>query len=406
MWQFLRGAGRSGAFSLGLAALISYGTTYYLFGVLIEPLRREFGWSQTLILSAYSSAILFSGLLGIPIGRWVDRHGARALMTAGSALSGLSLVWLSTLQAPWQLYLGWAVGTGLGNALTLYPVSFAVVIKRTSENRGAALAVLTLLGGLASPLLVPLAGLLTRDFGWRETLIFMGCLNLLVAVPLNWWALRGDGPAREHEVQPSMGAENASAREALRSAPFWLLTCAIALVQLASRIVIAHQIPFITGRTADALFAASVAGMVGLASLPGRFGLNYLSDRILPQRLLSFSLAVGAVGVVVLILATSPAALWAYVAIFGFSFGAIWPLQASVMADQFGQKSYASILAMQGVPVAICAAVGPITAAWLVDITKSYIAAFWLAAGLFLLSAFLVFVTARPRFRVGRPQEL
>lgn len=382
---------------LGLTALISYGTTYYLFGVLVVPIEQETGWSRSLILSAYSLALLVSGLLGVPIGRWVDRHGARALTTAGSALSGVSLVWLGGMHQPWELFLGYAFGTGLGNALTLYPVSSAVVVKRTTEGRGAALATLTLLGGLASPVCIPLAGYLVEHLGWRETLMVMGLLNLAVAVPLHWIFLGGrEQPADAAAGNYVPGSGDVTARAALGTVAFWTLTAAIALVQLASRVVVAHQVAFLSARTGDAMLAASVAGFVGLASLPGRVILNRLGDRISPQRLLAFSLTIGAVGVGVLMGVKSTASLWAYVVLFGFAFGAIWPLQAAVMADQFGKGSYAAILALQGVPVAICAACGPVTAAWLYDHTGSYFDAFGLCAGACLLAAGLVRWSPRP----------
>lgn len=384
-------------------------TTYYLFGVLVVPIEQETGWSRSLLLGAYSLATLVSGLLGIPIGRWVDRHGARALMTVGSLLSGVSLVWLgSSLQHPWQLFLGWTLDTGLGNALILYPVSFAVVVKTTTQRRGATLATLTLLGGLASPVCIPLAGYLVWHAGWRETLVLMGGLNLAVAVPLHWFALRGqDAPAAGRTNgggDEATGEESdigthgdATAGGALRSPAFWTLTAAIALVQLASRVVIAHQVAFLSVRLGDALLAASVAGMVGLASLPGRFALNFLSGRIGAQRLLAFSLAVGAAGIGVLMGVNSATAAWTYVAIFGFAFGAIWPLQAAVMADQFGRGNYAAILALQGVPVAFCAALGPTMAAWLYDRGGGYGRAFALSVGACLLSVLLVVIAPAPR---------
>lgn len=391
-------------FALGVTALISYGTTYYLFGVLVVPIEQETGWSRSLLLGAYSLALLVSGLLGVPIGRWVDRHGARALMTAGSALSGASLIWLGWMHQPWHLFLGWAVGTGLGNALTLYPVSSAVVVKRTVHGRGAALATLTLLGGMASPVCIPLAGYLVRHLGWRGTLMVMGLINLAVAVPLHWVFLGGQkhpAPAEGASGDNVNPGGDVTAQAALRTVAFWTLTGAIALVQLASRVIIVHQVAFLSVRTGDALLAASVAGLVGLASLPGRFVLNRLGDRISPQRLLAFSLTVGAVGSVVLMGVSSTASLWAYVILFGFAFGAIWPLQAAVMADQFGKRSFAAIIALQGVPVAICAASGPVTAAWIYDQSGSYLIAFALCAAAFLLAAGLVQWSPRPPIRDG-----
>ncbi len=83
--------------TLGVTTTISYGTTYYLFGVLVVPVNHAFGWSRASLSGAYALGTVLAGLLGVPIGRVVDRHGARALMTAGSALTGLMLCGLANV---------------------------------------------------------------------------------------------------------------------------------------------------------------------------------------------------------------------------------------------------------------------------------------------------------------------
>src|SRR5579884_608510 len=76
---------------LGITTIISYGTTQYLFGVLVVPLNATFGWGRASISGAYALGLTIAGLLGVPIGRFVDRWGARLLMSAGSALAALAL---------------------------------------------------------------------------------------------------------------------------------------------------------------------------------------------------------------------------------------------------------------------------------------------------------------------------
>jgi MFS family permease len=113
------------AVTLGVTTIISYGATTYLFGVLIVPMGREFGWDRASQSGAYALMLLVAGLFGMPIGRLVDRRGARAAMALGSVLGGLSLLGLTQVRTLWQFYLLWAGGLGLATAL--YPVSFTVV---------------------------------------------------------------------------------------------------------------------------------------------------------------------------------------------------------------------------------------------------------------------------------------
>ena len=82
---------------LGITTIISYGTTQYLFGVLVVPLDATFHWGRASISGAYALGLILAGLLGVPIGYFVDRRGARLLMSVGSVLAGLSLFGLSRI---------------------------------------------------------------------------------------------------------------------------------------------------------------------------------------------------------------------------------------------------------------------------------------------------------------------
>jgi MFS family permease len=390
---------------LGLTTIISYGTTQYLFGVLVVPVQAETGWSRGAISGAYSLSYLFAGVLGIVIGRVVDRSGARALMTAGSAIGGLSLVALGSAHALWQFYLLWAGGLGLAMALTFYSVTFTVITNWFVRRRGSALAWLTLLGGLASPLFIPLAGALIPRLGWRGTVVVLGLTQLFIALPIHAVILRRR--PEDLGLAPDGDAVRGGERllsgdllsTALRRTAFWTLTVSSALSLLAGATLGAHQIAYMIGRGYDPVLAATLAGMVGLASLPGRYLFNLLSERLRPQDLLALCGAIQVLGVVVLLFASSVAWLLAFAVIYGLPFGAISPLRASALADHFGRRAYGAILAAQGVPIAVAGAAGPLLAGLLYDRLHTYQLAFWLTAGAFGLAALTVAVTPKPRPR-------
>lgn len=392
--------------------MISYGTTQYLFGVLIEPLSQDLGWNRASVTGAYTGSVLLAGLLGVPIGRLVDRRGARLLMTGGSALAGVALVGLASVHHLWQFYLLWSGGLGVAMALTLYPVTFTVVANWFVQRRGAALGLLTLLGGLASPIFIPLAGFLLSPLGWHGTLVVMGLIQLLVALPLHAVLVRRhpedlgvwpDGDSAPVVIQPEE-LPGVPLRLALRGTSFWVLTGAFALINLATSVVIVHQVAYLIGRGVPGAVAASVAGLVGVSSLPGRYVLNWLSDRLDPRRLLGLCLAAQALGVL-LLLGGSLGWLVAYILVYGMAFGAVSPLRASVMAEYFGRRAFGAITAVQGISIALCAGFGPLAAGWVYDWFGHYELAFWLCAGSFLLAATGVLMTPGPQQTVHPGEE-
>ena len=291
---------------LGITTIISYGTTQYLFGVLVVPLDATFGWGRASISGAYTLGLIVAGLLGVPIGSLVDRWGARLLMSSGSALAALALFGLARANTLWQFYLLWSGGLRLAMALTLYPVTFTVVANWFVRKRGKALAVLTLVGGLSSPICIPIAG-----------------AQLAIALPLHAFLLRrhpedlglspdGDPALSIQALAPLPGA---TFSDALGNTVFWMLTASISLVMLGSAVVFVHQVAFMISRGTDAVLAATLSGMLGLASLPGRYVFNVLSSRISSQKLLALSVAAQAAGITVLVLASSLGWLILYVVI-------------------------------------------------------------------------------------------
>lgn len=194
-------SGWSIVIALGLTTIVSYGTTPYLFGVLEVPLATTFAWSRAELSGAHALSLLVAGILGVPVGYLVDRFGARHLMTVGSVLAGCALIGLAQIAHLWQFYLYWSGGLGIAMALILYPVTFTVVTSWFVTRRAKAFALLTLVGGLASPIFIPLSGWLIPQIGWRATLFWYGVLHLALAVPLR------TGQVVSNEQEPTTVAD-------------------------------------------------------------------------------------------------------------------------------------------------------------------------------------------------------
>lgn len=389
---------------LGLVTIVAYGTTQYLFGVLVVPVSAALGASRARLSVVYSIGIAVAAVLAVPVGRVVDRFGARAPFMAGSVAAGASLLLLSRAADATVFGAVWGLGVGVAMALTLYPVSFVLVANWFVRRRGAAMALLTTIGGFSSPIYVPLAAWLIAAHGWRAALVVLA-MTQLALVPVQGLAIRrrpedrGLGPdgeaigAAAQVVAPGAGATLGGA---LRRPAFWLLTAAGAAGMASAAALQVHQIPYLISRGEGGVGAASIAGLIGLASVPGRFLLNLLSQRMAPQILVALSYGAMAAGTLVLLLGRSTPAFVAYALVYGAGYGAVNPLRASVMADHFGRRAFGAITGTQNVAVMLCAALGPFLAGLAYDAGRDYGPALLAMAAVTALAALATAFTPRP----------
>ena len=195
--------------TLAASETTAYGVLAYAFGVFLVPMQQELGWSRTALTGAYALAIIVSGVAAIPVGRWLDRHGARALMTTGAcAASLLVLAWAQVSDLA-VFYTIW-VGIGLTMAAVLYEPAFAVIASwyRDAAQRNRALLGLTVIAGFASVIYVPLAGLLVQTHGWRHALVVLAALlAVLTRAPQRHPAWPATRPARPASGRPGHRAD-------------------------------------------------------------------------------------------------------------------------------------------------------------------------------------------------------
>lgn len=357
--------------TLSITELISWGALYYSFGVLLTPMQTELGWSRATLAGGFSLGLLTAGLAALPLGRWVDRRGPRALMTGGAIAGVLLLLALARVQDLVAYYLIWA-GIGLASAATLYEPAFAAVATWFRRLRSRALAVLTFFGGLASLAFIPLTERLIGAYGWRGAL---DALALIVAVgtilphalllrraPADL-GLMPDGdrhlpdraaPAPTPEVSVTLGA-------ALRSGGFWWLAAAFSLTTFAVVTLNVHLVSYLIESGQTSGFAALAAGAHGLLSVTGRLTLAPMASRMALPRLLAGLFVMQALSIVALVVVPAPLGVLLYVLLFGMGSGASTPVRAALVADRYGPASYGRIngaLTAVGIWARVAAPVG------------------------------------------------
>ena len=359
---------------LGVTATVSYGVLTYAFTVFIAPMEAELGWSRAAITGAFSLATLVAGLAALPVGHWVDRHGARALMTAGSALASALLAAWSRVETVAGFY---AIGAGLGVAMAavLYEPAFAVLAVWFRARRGRALTALTFLGGFASVVFVPLAAVWVEAHGWRGALVRLALVQALTTIPLHalllrrrpedhGWAPDGAASGIVPDSGPARAERSVPASAAVRSASFrWIGVC-FGLSSLATTAVAVHLVPLLLERGHPPAVAGAAMGTLGMMALPGRLVFTPLGDRWPRGAVTAAIFALQAAGAALLFV---PGAwgVWAFVALFGAGFGAITPARAALVAELYGPAEYGRISGVLALVTSLARAAAPVGASLL-----------------------------------------
>ncbi|MBB6097363.1 MFS family permease [Deinobacterium chartae] len=393
--------------TLGLSETVSYGILAYTFGVFLGPISRDLNVPASWVTAALSASVLTAGLIAVSVGRWVDRRGARSLMTAGSLLGSLLLLAWAQVTTFGGLLLV-MVAMGAVRAMVLYEPAFTVVATWFRAYRRRALTALTFTAGFASVIFVPLAGLLSEQLGWRGTLgVFALVMLVFAALPHALFlrrhphdlGLEVDGermPAPPEPAAPLAG----SVRAVLRSPHFALFALAFALVNMVSGALFVHLVPVLVERGWSLTAAASLTGLVGLMALPGRVVFTPLGERISPYLLTSVILGCVALGCVALWALPGSVGTWAFVILFETGCGAITPARAALLAETYGTGAYGTLSGMLAGILAVTGALAPLAVSALQAASGRYgpalaaLAATGVAATLTLLITSRVFAPA------------
>jgi sugar phosphate permease len=396
--------------TLTVTETVSWGILYYAFTVFIEPMQLELGWSRAAVTGAFSLGLLFSGVAGLLVGYWLDRHGPRLLMTLGSVASALLVLAWAGVRDLGLFYLIWA-GLGICMAAVLYDPAFFVVATWFKQKRGRALTVLTFLAGFASVIFLPLTEALVSGQGWRGALVTLAVLLALITILPHALVLRRRpedlgllpdgamlGKAVANELTPTSSPDEQSytLRQALHTAAFWWLTAAFGLNMLMVVIITVHLIPYLTGAGYSTSFAASALGLIGVVALPGRLLFNLLGERVPRRFLTAFIFSLQVVALLVLIFVQNIVGVFIFIGLFGAGFGAITPMRAGLLAEFYGRAFYGSINGVLGLFNTGARALAPVGAGLIFDWVGNYNPVMWGLVGVSTVATLTIFLAEKP----------
>jgi len=378
---------------LSVAQLISWGSIFYMFALVMEPVERELSMTRAQASLGFSIALMAEGLLAYPVGRWIDRGHERAVMTGGSVLVAAAMLLHSAIHSAEGFYLSWLM-LGAGMSATLYSPAFAVVTRRFPHDFRRAIITLTFLGGLASTVFIPLTSWLIAQFGWRHALWCLAAIHLLVCVPLHWRVLRtrqpqtappAESPVATHATptgaRPAPAASLALSHY-LRSAPFLLIGVFVVLMMAITSALPAHMISLLRENGLSEAWVIIIPASIGVIQVLGRALLYFfehhfdvhMANRIIPCLVplgLAALLAGGGNGWAAMV----------FVLLYGMGNGMMTIVKGTAIAQYVNRDHVASLNGALGLPLAFTRALAP----WLVGVMWSREAGY--TSGLWLMLA-------------------
>lgn len=359
--------------ALAVTQTVGYGVLYYAFAVFLAPIAADLHTSTTHVTGALTASALAGVALAIPVGRWLDRHGGRALMTIGSIAATALLVALAHVHTVTGLYLV-LVGIGLAAATVLYEPAFAIVVTWfPPPRRATALLAVTIVAGFASSIFLPVTGLLVDRYGWRTALLVLAAIHGAATIPLHALVLRRAPRPATTAATSGAAPGRAEVRVALADVRFWILGAAFVAHGAALAAFTIHLVAYLTELGHPATFAASIAGLLGVLSVSGRLATTALQRRRSLTTVVAVVFVVQATGAASLAL-TGHTTLGAIVGVvgFGLGFGVATIARPALLTDFYGTAGYATISGILTAPITLAKAGAPLAAAALRNTTGSY----------------------------------
>lgn len=378
------------------------------FGAYLAVLIEEKGWSKTSVSAASALQSMEAAIIGPLLGWFIDRFGAQGIIKIGVVTFGIGFILLSQIDSLTGLYGAVAV-IAIGSSMAgFFPLNVAI-IQWFEKKRARALSMVGL--GLAiGGVFVPVVAWSMQTFGWRATALGSGIIAIVLGYPLARVFRRRpedfgeyvDGvPPASKEIAAADDAGPArefTARQALRTPAFWLLSLGHGFALLVVTAVNTHAINHMKNSLGYSIAQASlVITLMTAAQVAGVLLGGVIGDKVEKRRVAAICMLMHAAGLLMLTYATGKAMLLMFALMHGLAWGLRGPFMQAIRADYFGRKSIGMILGLSALLTALGQIAGPLIAGILGDATGDYRLGFTVLALIAGSGSLLFWFARRPQ---------
>jgi len=375
------------------------------FGAYVAALVSERGWSKTALAGAASLKSTEAALLGPALGWLIDRFGSQGIIRAGVVLFGIGFMLLSQIDSLTGFYAAFVV-LALGASMCSNITVSVAIIHWFERLRARALSSLQF-GHALGGMFVVLVAWSIEGLGWRVTAFASGVLIIVVGWPMariirsrpedHGEVVDGAAPATVVAGRAAASSGRAfTAREAVRTSAFWLISLGHGFALFAVTAVNVHAITHVKeGLGYSIAQGALVITLVTVGQFIGVLLGWVLGEKFEKRLVAAACMLMHMVGLLMLTYATGPIVLAASALIHGTAWGLRGPFMQAIRADYFGRRSIGMIIGLSSMITVIGQIGGPLIAGAFADVYGNYRAGFTLLALLSGLGS-LFFVLAKP----------
>lgn len=367
--------GNASTWALAVAQLVAWGAVYYAFSLFVVPMEQSLGWSRASTNAALSLGLLASGVAAYPVGKWIDHGHGRSVMTGGTLLASVMLAVWSQANSIVTLFVAWA-GLGVAMAATLYDPLFAILTRTHPSSFRTKITLVTLVGGFASTVFIPLTQGLVDVLGWRHALLALAAINAGVCLPIHWRALGSGAGMRVPSINKAkVRAEHeASVRRALRAPVFWALAVCFTAYYATFAALTFHLVPLMSERHVSQAVILATMAAIGPAQVLARVLWFTLGRNVSPKIVGLIITTAFPISVVILLMAgTSSVALILFAVIYGGANGMMTILRGTIVQDIMWTEGYGAISGLLSAPSNIAKGIAPISAALIWSVNQNYL---------------------------------
>jgi MFS family permease len=389
---------------------VSSGIGFYGHGVFLDPLRTLHGWPKATISSAITLYFLTAGIMGMIIGRQVDRYGPKGVLIIGSVVIGAGFVLLSRINTVWQLYLVYFMMAVGFSCTSLVPVN-TLITNWFIRKRGFAMSLTNTGLSAGGIVLVPLSSYMISRWGLEVALPVLGAIYGVVVIPCAIFFIRqrpadlnqfpdgeppvasvagGSGSSLDYAAQMQIWTRS----QAIHTAAFWSIVIAFLLTLAGQIAFLVHQVSFLSPYLGVS-GAATAVSVTAAASIVGRLFLGTFVDRCDKRYVIMVCFLVQGVAMLTLSHYNHVIILYLGTFAFGLTMGSIIMMQSLIIGECFGLLSFATVSGLAGLFTMSGAAFGPTIAGLIYDAAGSYRIAFTIFAAMSIVAILAIFF-ARP----------
>ncbi len=384
----------------GAVAVMAAANFQYTFGVFVQPMIDKFGWTRAAISGSASVRSIAAGIASPLVGVLSDKYGPRKFILGGIILVGAGYLLASRITDLWHLYILLSLFIGIG-MVTLFIPTVSIVTRWFGGKATLANGVVMSGFGFAQIILPPVATYIILKFGLEACFIFLAIIAWVMG-SIAWHFIRTPpgavntlqpesfkpGPPETGKALPEANRQY-KLSDVLRKKTFWILFVIFMIVANSYQMIMLHIVAAAIDAGITYGAAAVILTLSGITCTVGRLTAGLVANKIGNKTTLALCLAIQALFLFPLAGASDLVVFYAVTAIYALGYGAVTPLIPALAGEYFGTRQIGSIFGILAIAYTSGAAIGPLLAGYVFDVTGSYDIAF-LYAGVVMVVAFIV----------------